>query len=168
MDFSFGKHENKSVIEVMIKDPSYIVWIMNQSNKSNFHEKVTLFAAHRIEVFNKIPFQKKCNFGGCENTIDCCVLLKAESHWLCDTCLQSMRDEFGRYSAVNTYLGAVNYVTCLFDSPKARGENSMLLVRELARAKGLPKRATLFDISNFFNYVEPVKPKLHEKFFADD
>ncbi len=60
MEITFGKHAGKSLELLILKEPTYIAWMLNQLNASGDMKHAQEKAKHLIAVFNAKPVLKDC------------------------------------------------------------------------------------------------------------
>jgi hypothetical protein len=56
---TFGKHVGKSVELLMLKEPAYIKWVLDQQSPTGAMAKVKLHIQQLIQVFDKKSFAGK-------------------------------------------------------------------------------------------------------------
>src|SRR5262245_57514274 len=98
-------------------------------------------AARLVRLFDRKPIVEPCGARRCENVATRCSLYSGSvaPRWWCSEC-DPAQDCFspGKLTLVRTYTEAANYVDLHCGGRK---DALRSLVRELARAKGLPPRA---------------------------
>lgn len=150
MSITFGKYRGRSVAEVVLKDPSYIVWMLREGDPGETLAKVCEEARHLIAIFNGKPIAKKCGGDGCNDTATHLTVYggNVNTRFWCDNCdPYSAGASPGKLSVVRTYGDAIQHVDWSCGGRKAFYE---VLIRTLAQAKGLPERATAKRIGEFF------------------
>jgi hypothetical protein len=152
MIINFGKeHKGKSVIEVMMKHPEYVNWVLRQTNVEEPLKTVRNEMLRLIGIFNSKPFTKKCFGNNCGKTAIRCTSYKDDIqglYWWCDNCdpYQSGAHS-GTLHFISTYEDVLGYVR---DVCKNRKTDSVALIKRLAQEKGLPKRLKKGDIDKYF------------------
>ena len=70
MDITFGKHEGKTVAELVIKEPKYVNWILDRTNPSGPMALVIREINRLINIFDSKPFiSAKCSNMNCSNPV---------------------------------------------------------------------------------------------------
>ena len=59
MKVTFGKHAGKSVELLMLKEPSYIKWVLDKESPTGAMEKVKSHIQQLIQIFDAKPFTGK-------------------------------------------------------------------------------------------------------------
>jgi hypothetical protein len=89
MKITFGKHEGKSVELVVLKDPAYVYWMLQQTNLATGLLKQVIDEAWRLlHIFNQKPFRCKCMGSKC-SALATDITLHGNSvapYWWCDNC----------------------------------------------------------------------------------
>ena len=138
----FGKHEDKSVELVVLKFPDYVEWMRTRKEKPGRLRGALADAKELIERFDNKPFVVKCNGYKCRNVATRCSLYKdyvVDPHWWCDECdPYSLGAQPGRLALLSKYFQAIRHVEMHCGGVRSTCRK---LIIELARAKGLPKRA---------------------------
>jgi hypothetical protein len=142
MDFRQGKHAGKSFEEVLLKDPATAQWLSVNGQTGIAKEFQKL-----IERFDQKPMTVPC--GICGN-----AATKATGYsegglilvFSCETCDDPWIDEAnGR--VIRTFNDAMKFID---DTRKGKKTTKREIIRELARAKGLPKRLSGDAAIDFF------------------
>lgn len=149
MILTVGKHRGKSVEEVVLKDPSYIAWMLSQADPSEALAQACDEARQLIGTFNGKPFVKKCSGDGCDEMATRCTVYgpNVNPWYWCDKCdPYAAGATRGNLSEIRTYWDAIQHVNFHGDGRKSSLE---VLIRNLARAKGLPDRVGASQASAF-------------------
>ncbi len=147
MNVTFGKHSGKSVEELVLKDPSYISWVLKQS-ASGAMLAVKNHAKTLIEKFDAKPFQLKCHSCKANATWATVYMDNVAPYWWCDSCdPYQLGANSGKLQSIRTYGDAARHVEHYCTAQKSCHTE---LVKHLARAKGLPTRVTAQALASFF------------------
>jgi len=144
------KHNGKSVDEVMLKDPGYVKWVLENSNAAGQLKEIRNEMLTLIDIFNSKHFTKKCAGNNCGKISTRCTAYKDNFqilYWWCDNCNPYQSGaRAGTLHVIHTYQDALSYVA---DVCKNR-EDYVAFIKRLAQEKGLPKRLKKGDINKFF------------------
>jgi hypothetical protein len=150
MIIQHGKHTDKSVELVMLKDPSYIEWILNEPNPNGWLITVKQEILRLINIFDRKPFIRKCI--GCKERVAIRASLCDDNPipwWWCNECEPNLNEILkGRIHMVITYTQALNHIQNYCGGRKGDLD---FLIRTLAEAKGLPKRVGEKQARSFFS-----------------
>ena len=82
----FGRHWGRTVEEVVLKDPCYISWAMNQREPDERFAAFCEEASRLIGIFDWMPFIQKCN--SCDRVATRCTLYRNSPRpvFWCDQC----------------------------------------------------------------------------------
>ena len=143
MKLKFGRYHNKHLEDVVIDYGDYVSWMLGC--KTPFQELQALLPDVRrlVTVFDSKPILLRCQKPGCGADATCIAI--TQSHRgvrACATC--QIRGEIYR---IKSYGDAWLFTKLFRDDPRLFLRT---LVRELAYAKGLPKRARYSDRKQFF------------------
>ena len=159
MEIPYKKHKGKSLEEVLFIDPDYLCWLISKNaelkNPKNYIHGYACHSARLIEIFDIIPFQKDCSSELCKNTASHCLISNAmdwDPTWICKKCLDVYINNGGRFSVINTFKSAINFVA---NRCNGRSADKVRIINYLARAKGLPPKATPTQMNHFFEYKKP-------------
>jgi len=142
MEITFGKHAGKSIELLLLKEPEYIKWMLEQQNATGAMKRAQDEAKRLIARFNTKPFIKDCfgKPGAAHKATRCTVYGNNVTvpYWWCDSCnpYQSGANS-GKLQAVSTYEEALNHVGFWCSG---RSSDYKSLIKDLAQAKGLPAR----------------------------
>jgi hypothetical protein len=148
MKFSVGKHSGKDTRYVLLKDPDYVRWTLNQANLSGGLLAARKDLQLKKAQFDAKPFVAKC-FGNCKkpSTRASVYLGSPDLFVWCDSCDPYSRGALqGKLDIVRSYDDALKHVEYTCGNNKAYMKD---IIRQLATAKGMPARFTASAISNF-------------------
>jgi hypothetical protein len=144
MVISFGKHRGKSPALLVLKDPSYVAWMLGQADAYGQMREAQREAARLVRRFDAKPIVEPCwghpTWGKrCSNlaTRYSVYIGTLSLQWWCESCDEYQVCPAGKLVVVRSYSDAVCYVgNC------CGGQKGYLsrLIRDMARAKGLPER----------------------------
>ncbi|MDI3091489.1 hypothetical protein QJ133_10145 [Priestia megaterium] len=143
MNFNFGKYKKKPIAWVMIENPTYLNWILNNAFKK--YSKEYTFTSNIIKKFDNMPLKNvKCVVSNCENPVNHLTLYNGihnGNYWFCTKCdPYSLGAREGTLSSIATF----SEITSL--------RNNKELIKLFANAKGVPKRKTEEALKTFFSY----------------
>lgn len=144
MDFSFGKHEDKSVAWVLLSHPDYLKWMKEQGMTD---KKEYQFALKLLQILEEKPFSKVRCSGSCKGSNDVTRLSLYQGRnnmnmWFCDSC-----DPYecgaisGKLSTIKTFNAFLN-----------NGTQKNGLLKTYCKAKGVPDRKTNASLKTYFGY----------------
>lgn len=148
MLLTFGKHQGRSVDEVVLKDPDYLLWMVRLPDPSDSMERVCDEARRLVGVFNSKPFLKTC--AACQASATRISVYPGNvtpMYW-CDHCNPYCCGAApGRLLLLATYQDAVSHI--LVRTFYTKTEIKQIL-RRMSRAKGLPDRLGKRQAQEFF------------------
>ena len=146
MKLTFGKHKGKSVEIVVLKEPEYAMWILRKERAGEPLAHIRKEVRRLINVFDSKPFTCKC-YGCHGNTATRFSLAhpSPSAYWWCDECNPRSMGCDGPLSVGQTYQQAMQYAELCLGKDHTKG-----LMRDLAEAKGLPKRVGEKQAEEFF------------------
>ena len=151
MKVGFGKHKDKSVGALVLKQPDYIAWVLSEASPSGPLARVKAEAQRLIWVFDSMLILTKCFSTGCSKVAIRCTVYQGNVYgpmWWCDKCDPYQAGAIGgKLSAIVTYESALHHCQ-IFCSRK---DALIDLIKSLAQAKGLPKRVGEKQIDEFFS-----------------
>jgi len=153
MIVNFGKHKGKSVATLVLKEPSYIFWVLCQKDPGGPLARVKAESKRLIQIFNSKPFtEKRCY--GCKIQATRCTVYSSNVYgpmWWCNKCDPYQTGALtGKLESISAYIDALHHCD-LYCSTKESMKN---LIMTLAKAKGLPKRVGEKQANNFFMVEE--------------
>ncbi|NJL91944.1 MAG: hypothetical protein HC916_20815 [Coleofasciculaceae cyanobacterium SM2_1_6] len=151
MQIEIGQHKGKTIMTLVLKEPSYIQWILEQSNATGDLLKIRNEVGRLLEIFDSKPILSKCCGRQCKNKS-----VKFTGYvgnpfliyeW-CDECdPYDAGASFGRLVEMNNYQQALNYVEFYCGGSK---KSCKEVIRHMALAKGLPKISRKAEVEKFF------------------
>jgi hypothetical protein len=150
---TFGKHQGKTVSELVFTQPGYISWILDKPDCMGallgFQKSAQSLVAH----FNAKPMTCYCRGQGCIAPASRASVYKGtlDSMYWCDDCnpYQTGANP-GRLFFIRSYR---DVLMCVSLNLNGRASYQVQMIRELARAKGAPERMTEKARSAFFKGV---------------
>ena len=137
---------------LVLKEPRYIQWLLGQQAAQGEMKRAQAEARRLIRLFDAKPFLKEC-FGSTPpaHLAERCSVygnVVDAPYWWCNNCnpYQSGADA-GKLQVISTYEGALNHVSFFCGN---RSRDYKALIKELAEAKGLPKRVSKAQAATFF------------------
>lgn len=150
MKVGFGKHKDKSVATIVLKEPGYVAWVLSESRPSGPLARVKAEAQRLIAFFDSKPYQRRCHGHGCTKSATYCTVYRNNVYgpmWWCDDCNPyQMGATDGKLSGIRTYNDAINHCNVFCTRRDALKD----LVKIMAHAKGLPKRVGEKQAAEFF------------------
>jgi hypothetical protein len=137
----FGKYRGKSVESLLLTEPDYAAWICRVDNPTAELLRIRLEIKRLVERFDLKRIVMRCQNPECrEFATRCSVYYRAvRPKWWCDKCDPYLAGATpGKLEIIRSYWEVVWYVNACCDDRKMAMRR---LVKELARAKGLPTRA---------------------------
>lgn len=149
MYLNFGKHRRKTTEVIVLKEPDYVLWMLRVEAPTAQLAAAQQSVRRLIERFDEKPIIEPCS-GKCGKPATCCTVYHGSvtPRWWCDDCDPS-ESTFTRrkLTIVRRYGDAVWHVG---ESCNSRKQDLKLIIRELARAKGLPDRVGEEQAAAFF------------------
>src|SRR5690348_4053546 len=119
---TFGKHQGRTVEELVLKEPDYVVWMLMQPNPAGAMARTCHEARRLIGVFDDKPFLGPCSGRDCPRPATRCSVYGQNIQpvcW-CDDCdPYSMGASQGRLQIITGYGDAVRHVGAWCDSRKS-------------------------------------------------
>lgn len=148
MIITIGKeHKGKSVEIVVLKEPDYTMWVLHKEDAGQQLAFIQKEVRRLISIFDSKPFTCKCY--GCQRSTATRFSLAHPSpspYWWCDKCSPRSMGCDGLLSVGRTYREAMQYAGLRLGKDLTGG-----LIRDLAEAKGLPKRVGEKQAEIFFS-----------------
>lgn len=147
--FNFGKHQGRFVEELILKEPEYIRWILDIANPRGSMLEVVEAAVRLIGLFDAKPLIKPCRGAGCGKPATRCVVYGQTlslSFWCNDCDPYSLGAARGMLRSFPGYRDA-----CMQPWGTGNPKELKTLIRDVARAKGLPDRVGQSEAIAFFN-----------------
>ena len=145
MKLTFGKHKGKSVETIVLKHPDYAMWLLSKTDAGEPLAHIRKEVARLIRFFDSKPFVYRCY--GCRKSATRFSLAHPSptAYWWCDKCNPRSMGCDELLSVGHTYEKAMQYAALALGKDQARG-----LIRDIAEAKGLPKRVGEKQAKEFF------------------
>ncbi len=148
MIITFGKKKGVEVGKVLLKDPDYIAWALNQSNSGPMGALQTE-AKRLIAKFGTKPLTTVCH--GCKGNATYFTAYANNANSLyswCDTCNPySSGANPGKLTSIRSFSDAMAHIAYSCGNLK-KGKTA--IVKAMAEAKGLPKRVGDAEVAAFF------------------
>lgn len=144
MRFISGKHAGLTLEEVLLKKPDFARWYTRKFADTSHAKEFARLA----NVFAGKPFTVKCE--GCGNTAALASAYRGSESLVfwCNSCdPYSMGANAGKLRVVRTIKDALDHIEVTAEGHRGL---SRLVVKALARAKGLPKRVGEKQAVEFF------------------
>lgn len=150
MNVGFCKHSDKSVAILVLKEPEYVAWVLNQPNPSGPLARVQAEVKRLIDIFDSKPIQKRCYGNSCSNVATQCSVYRdnvISPFWWCGACDPHQRGAVeGNLTLISTYRDALRHCVLY----RVRKVDLEKLITSLAQAKGLPQRVGEKQAEEFF------------------
>lgn len=152
----FGKHAALDVRKLLIRDPSYVQWVLEQPQSTGRLAALAVKVRQCIDVFDAKPFVLGCM--GTERGVRCARTVtrgtaycssagfNGNMHFWCDECDPCQLGAAASLLDVRSYTDAIA-VASRYGGTKS---DSASVVKSLARSKGMSKRITADALSSFF------------------
>lgn len=150
MLITHGKHTARRAEWVVFNDPHHVILVLETSPLSRRQRRLRAAFERLVRAFDRLPLTPRCAAPGCPHrAVRASVYRRTDQlRWWCpdcdETCLGAAYDKLEilwTYRDVERYAGW--YAE---DGVGAKG-----LIQQLARAKGLPDRATVRQQVRFFS-----------------
>lgn len=143
-----GVHKGKSMEELVLKEPAYVHWLLEQT-PSGALLAMKNEAKQLIAKFDAKPYVVPC-FERCSRpaTRLSVYLSNLAPYWWCSDCDpygQGASD--GKLQILRTYVAALSHVQFFCGGKKA---DYRALIKDMAKAKGLPARVGEAQLKEFF------------------
>ena len=154
MQIGFGKHKGKTIALVVLKEPDYIKWLLEQSEVTGNLAQVRTEVGRLLSVFDTKPIKSKCSGRNCGNPAVKFTAYAGNPSSLypwCDTCDPYQTGAVrSRISEIRTYREALNHVEVRCSGQK-KGYRE--IIRGIASDKGLPARCGEAQAEAFFEMI---------------
>ncbi len=150
MRIDFGRHNRKSVELVVLEDPGYVKWVLDQANPSRGLLLLKDEMLRLITIFDEKPILTRCTDPNCTNKATRASVYRGSvgPSWWCDSCSPSQQSAFeDRPRIITTYKEALTHVAYCCRGRKLDYE---YLVYVLAQAKGLTSGVDEAQAQEFF------------------
>src|SRR5262249_18364207 len=134
---------------LVLRQPDFVLWILGKEEATGRLAEARQEVIWLIRLFDERPIIEPCS-GRCGGRATRCSLHQGglRPRWWCDGCDASASTFTpGKLVIVRTYRDAVRYVNAFCGGRK---QDLKVLVKELARAKGLPRRVGEAQAAAFF------------------
>ena len=152
MQVTFGKHIGKSVELLMIKDPSYIKYVLEQKSPTGSMAKVKSHIKKLIQLFDTKSFiGKECWDKSCKKEVTrfTVYLDNLDPYWWCSTCDPYQTGaNAGKLQSPIGYQSALQHVELYCRNRKT---DYTAIIKMIAQAKGLSNRVTEAQAQKFFH-----------------
>lgn len=151
MQISFGKHNGKSAEEVVLKNGSYVKWVLSQPDAGAGLSRLRAELKRLVGKLDAKPIVGKCHGHNCSNQP-----LRFSAYWNNDSSLFSWCETCDPYSAgalegklysIRSYEDALSHVELRCGGTQAGYDR---MARALAEKKGLPSRVGAAAAKKFF------------------
>jgi hypothetical protein len=149
MQVTIGKNDGKSVEWLVLKDPSYIEWLLGAQASGKLLQ-LKHHAQNLIRKFDAKPISKRCYGQACSKaaTRATVYLDNLVPYWWCATCdPYESGANAGKLQVISTYSQALHHVEYFC---KGRKSDAAEIIKYLAQAKGLPSRVGEQQAQQFF------------------
>lgn len=133
----YGPHGGRTTETLLLRVPDYAWWMLENSPTS----RVSREFAELVTRFDAKPMTAHCQSCGQHATHASAYSGSVDLHFFCDECrLYEGATPHGFSPDIRTVAAAVGHAETT--SPRRRRRSVRAIVRNLARAKGLPRRVT--------------------------
>jgi hypothetical protein len=147
---TFGKHSGKSAEMLVLKHPDYAWWMLGVELPTAFLRQVQQELRRLIKVYNDKPIVVPCQAPDCGSTATRGSVSRGAvwPRFWCDECdPYQLGASSGKLQIVRSFEDAICYVNMFCEGRK---DMMRILIKELARAKGLPTRVGEQQAEKFF------------------
>ena len=146
----FGKYQGRSIEELVLKEPHYIVWMLSRPNSTGPIAEACDEVRRLTGIFDSKPFMPRCIQQNCQNG-STRVSVYGQNILLvpwCDGCdPYSTGAAPGKLQMLRGYWDAVAHVRMCCNDRKSDLKD---LILRLARAKNLPRTVGVTQAKAFF------------------
>lgn len=150
MRIDFAKHKDEIVECVMLEDPSYVKWVLDQAKPSRKMAELQNEIVRLMDIFDRKPILSRCAGHNCNRNATRAAVYRYNiiPSWWCDLCHPIQDSNFeDKPQMIYAYQDALNYVSrCCRD----RKSDYQQLIQALARSKGLRSRIDKDEAQEFF------------------
>ncbi|RFB53691.1 hypothetical protein [Bacillus thuringiensis] len=143
MHMSFGKHRDKEVAWVLLKDPGYFKWMQQKGmqQKSEYQFMLEILKRLDSKPYSKVRCYGTCNGSNTPTRLSLYKGMFNFEYWFCDECdPYSQGANLGTLSTINKYDEFI------------RHSQSELLINVFCNAKAVPNRKTKNALKQYFGY----------------
>ncbi len=148
---NFGKHKGKSVEWIVLKEPDYIKWVLDQPDPNGNLETIMTEALSLILVFDAKPIVKACHGSNCNKPAVRFTAYEGNSSSIftwCEACDPYQTGAVhGKLRILSTYDDALHHAEFSCDGHRS---DYKTIIKEIAIAKGLPRRSPETQVKAFF------------------
>jgi hypothetical protein len=155
MSVPFGRQRSHSAAKLLLDDPAYVVSVLREPEPQGRLARLRDEVCRLIDRFDARPICVPCRAPGCGRRATRCSVYRDSVRpvWWCDECDPYQEGATpGALRLLSRYLEAVAHVEW---SGNGRRSDLRFLVRELARARGLPGRVGAAEAEAFFRAGPP-------------
>lgn len=152
MMIHFGKHKGKTTEEVVLKEPKYVAWILDQTVMNGPMAKIRPEIKRLVAHFDAKPIQERCFRCARPATRYTGGRMASSAKYWCESCdPESAGGDLAKFTVVRTYQDAVLHAA------KCGGSEAdyKTVIRRFAISKGLPERSGQAQMEVFFAQSEP-------------
>jgi hypothetical protein len=150
MQITFGKCEGKTAQEVVLKQASYVKWVLDQTASGSLGN-LQLEMERLIARLDNKPYACKCSKAGCTRPVSCLTAYAnndADLYPWCTICdPYTLGANSGKLTTVTSYKEMLSHVTIRCGATKGGYDR---IVKAYARSKGLPARVGAASAAAFF------------------
>lgn len=149
MLIEMGKYHNHTLEWLILNDPKYFYEFLTTTGISENASRLKEEAYKLISIFDRKPFIRTCSNFGCRRSVVRFTLALHNTHvsFWCENCLPKLGWQQYTISTFSTFMDIVKLLYS-YSKPKVV---MTTIVREIARCKGLPKRAGEKEAAEFFS-----------------
>jgi hypothetical protein len=146
----FGKHLDRSVAWLVLKDPDYVRWALGEADPGHRMLQLQREVRNLIGIFNAKPFVRRCQGTECGNVAAGATAYRnsVDLMFWCTAC-----DPYQKGASAGKLQRIMYYQDVLFLGRTHCGGRKDVcerLVRQMAQAKGLPERVGEAEAEAFF------------------
>jgi len=151
MNITFGKYNGKSIERLILTEPDYILWILEQTTTMGPVAKIQPEVKRLMTIFDKKRLQNKCLGCGKIATYCSAYMVNLRSlYWWCDECdpYQNQNGAIsGKLHILRTYQDVIKNVRPL---PGGEKSDLKLLIKAISESKGLARPINDNNVKSFF------------------
>jgi hypothetical protein len=151
MQVTFGKHHGKYLTTLILKEPNYVKWVLEQTAAAGPLAQVKAEVERLVSIFDDKPITQGCYGRNCNKQAVKFSAYVGSPSPLCtwyDSCNPYHRGALdGKLVELKTYRKALQHVALTCGERKGRYR---AIIKSIALAKGLPKRSRQQHIHAFF------------------
>jgi len=149
---TFGKHKGKSLETLVIKEPDYIKWVLDQYAAEGPLAKLREEAVRLTSIFDNKPILRQCLGHQCTKRsvrFTAYTGVWSPLYYWCAKCDPYEQGALkGKLTVLTRYREALQHVefSCYGDKAGYKA-----IIRDIALAKGLPQRSGESQVESFFH-----------------